>query len=248
LLISLYLYLLSNLLPIVSDTTAGNENDECYPQEETYVATWGLKNYGTFAAVLFGCFVGVCSFFAFSLYECDRRKTRDINLIMIMETSREGDGDDKYAIGKDSVYSYFVTDKAFGWLAALLTLGIQIWILTVFVNASETELQNDSIDIQVTWKCPRHSHVCKHKADWTIAGWVIFFLLMFYSLAKDFIGGSKLIYHSAKSKNSLKSRIRYFFGGMCLCWITGFAFYVSCCNGVCQLFHVHSYYCTLASG
>eukprot|EP00985_Skeletonema_marinoi_P013753 scaffold6860_cov66-Skeletonema_marinoi.AAC.2 len=75
-------------------------------------------------------------------------------------------------IGKNSVYSYFVTDKFAGWLIAFATLGIQIVILIFFVIASEANLQDDRIDIQFTWKCPPDSDVCKDKADLTDAGWV----------------------------------------------------------------------------
>ena len=51
---------------------------------------------------------------------------------------------------------------------------------------------------------------------------------------KDVISGFMLIYHSSRARHNLdlnlKSRIRYYFGGMCLCSITGFTIYVSCCN------------------
>ena len=54
-------------------------------------------------------------------------------------------------IGKDSVYSYFVTDKVFGWFIASATLVIQVVLLFIFINASEANLQNDGTDIQFTW-------------------------------------------------------------------------------------------------
>jgi hypothetical protein len=133
-------------------------------------------------------------------------------------------------IGEDSVYSYFITDNVYGWLLALATLGIQIGILVFFIKASEANLQDDKIDIQFTWKCPRDKDTCENKADLTDAGWFIFCVLMVAFLAKDFISGCKLIFHSAKVAHSLGSRIRYFFGGMCLCWVTLFALYVSCCD------------------
>eukprot|EP00985_Skeletonema_marinoi_P022693 scaffold14622_cov86-Skeletonema_marinoi.AAC.7 len=85
-----------------------------------------------------------------------------------------------------------VTHKPIGWLVAFATLGIQIGILAFFVMASEaSNLQDDKIDIEFTWKCPRDSDACKHKADWTKAGWVIFCLLMVAFLAKDMINGCK---------------------------------------------------------
>jgi hypothetical protein len=197
-------------------------------------------NYGTFAAVLFACFVVLCYIAALLLYEYDRRKNRDITLTLSMETRIKEDED--YAlskIGKDSVYSYYVTDNVYGWVAAFATIVMQVGLLVVFILASEPKLQDDKSDIQFTWKCPRDTDECKDKSDLENWMWVIFCLLMVTFLAKDMISGSKLIYHSAKVRHSLGSRVRYFFGGMCLCWITLFAIYVSRCNDVCHLFLVH---------
>eukprot|EP00984_Skeletonema_dohrnii_P024485 scaffold13607_cov117-Skeletonema_dohrnii-CCMP3373.AAC.9 len=202
----------------------GNANDDCYPQEKTRVANFG---YSEFAAVFFACFIVFCCLVALSLYLVGKRKNRGNALTRSAE--RRLEEDDKYAlsrIGKESVYSYFVTEKPIGWLAAFATLGIQVGILQFFVVASEANLQEDTIDIQFTWKCPRDSDVCKNKADLTKAGWIIFSLLMIAFLAKDMINGCKLIYFSSKA-NTLGARIRYFIGGMGLCSITLFALYVS---------------------
>ena len=165
---------------------------------------------------------------AFLLYISARRK--NIGNTGTSEMMRSIKKVDMYAlskIGKDSVYSYFVTDKVLGWLVAFATLGIQVGLLFVFVVASEVKLQDDKIDIQFTWKCPRDSDVCKNTADLAEAGWFIFAMLMIANLAKDMISGSKLIYHSSKVRHPLGSRIRYFIGGTLLCSITLFALYVS---------------------
>jgi hypothetical protein len=216
---------------------AGNANDDCYPQEVTPFEKMGLT-YITFPAVFFVSFIVICCMVALSLYLFGKRKNRGNDLTMSAE--RRLEEDDNYAlsrIGKESVYSYFVTDMVFGWLIAFATLGIQVGILVFFIKASEANLQEDTIDIQFTWKCPRDSDVCKDKADLTNAGWVIFSLLMIAFLAKDMINGCKLIYHSSKVRHTIGARIRYFIGGMGLCSITLFALYVSCCNDVC--FHPH---------
>ena len=150
-----------------------------------------------------------------------------------MSRERRIEEDDKYAlsrIGKNSVYSYFVTDKALGWVVAFATLGIQVAILIFFVNASEVRLQEDIIDIQFTWKCPRDSDECRNTADLKRIGWFIFSMLLIAHLGKDSINGSKLIYHSSRIRHTLGSRVRYFIGGIGLCSITLFAIYVSCCN------------------
>ena len=163
-------------------------------------------------------------------------------------------GDDDYAlssIGKDSVYSYFVTDNRSGWMVAVATLGVQFIILFVFVSASEANLQKDTIDVQFTWKCPRDTDVCANKADLNEYGWLIFSILMIASLSKDLINGFKLIYHSTKLRHPRKSRIRYFFGGMCLCLLTVFALYVSShkpryCAMICATNIMHSVYHVLS--
>eukprot|EP00984_Skeletonema_dohrnii_P028680 scaffold18734_cov115-Skeletonema_dohrnii-CCMP3373.AAC.8 len=200
-------------------------------QEETKIAKAFGMNYGEFGAVFIASFIIFCCVVALSLYlyHCNKRKN---------PTSRERrqDEDDTYAlsrIGKESVYSYFVTDKPIGWLAAFATLGIQVGILAFFVIASEAnDLQDEKIDIIFTWKCPRDSDVCKHRADWTNAGWFIFGVLMTAFLAKDMINGCKLIYHSSKVRHTFGSRIRYLIAGTSLCSITVFALNVSCSNDV----------------
>eukprot|EP00984_Skeletonema_dohrnii_P008777 scaffold3271_cov82-Skeletonema_dohrnii-CCMP3373.AAC.3 len=132
----------------------------------------------------------------------------------VRESIEEADNYALSKIGKNSVYSYFVTDKFAGCVLAFATLGIQIVILIFFIIASEANLQDDRIDIQFTWKCPPDSDVCKDKADLTDAGWAIFCLLMTAFLAKDMIGGTKLIYHSSRIRHPIGSRIRYFIGGV----------------------------------
>ncbi len=143
--------------------------------------------------------------------------------------------DDTYAmsrIGRESVYSYFVTESRVGWVVAFTTLGLQVLSLIFFIIASEAKLQDDKIDIQFTWKCPRESDECRDTGDLTKAGWFVFCMLMIANLAKDSINGSKLIYHSSRVRHPIGARIRYFIGGIGLCSITLFAVYVSTCNGV----------------
>ena len=187
----------------------------------------GLKNYSTLAAVLCCIFIVLCCVVSLCLYRLGNSTT----------SREERPEESTYAlrkIGKDSVYSYIVTEMRLGWLAAFITLGIQFGILILFIFVSEANLQDDKIAIEFTWKCPRDSDVCKNTADLTKAGWVVFSVLMIAFLAKDMINGSKLIYHSSKVRHTLGSRIRYFVGGTSLCSIAIFAFYVSCfdCNDV----------------
>ncbi|KAK1744106.1 leucine-rich repeat protein [Skeletonema marinoi] len=209
-------------------TMCCNAYDDCYPTEKSNIANFG---YGNFAALFFACFIVICCVVALFVYRFGT------------STTSTPDEDDTYAlsrIGKESVYSYFVTEEPIGWLAAFATLVIQIGILAFFVMASEPKLQKDTIDIQFTWKCPRDSDVCDDKADLTKAGWAIFSLLMIAFLAKDIINGCKLIYFSSKV-STLGARIRYLIAGMGLCSITAFALYVSCC------YHIEYDFCFSSS-
>jgi len=216
---------------------AGNANDDCYPQEDIPITKYVGLNYATFAAVFFAFFLVLCCLVALSLYLFDNRKNHRNSSFNALSRSVEserriGEEDDNYAlsrIGKESVYSYFVTDKPVGWLIAFATLGIQTVILFFFIMASEANLQDDKIDIEFTWKCPRDSDGCDDRADWTKVGWFIFCMLMIAFLAKDMIGGCKLIYHSSKIKirHTRGARFRYLIGGTGLCSITVFALYVS---------------------
>eukprot|EP00984_Skeletonema_dohrnii_P005545 scaffold1955_cov106-Skeletonema_dohrnii-CCMP3373.AAC.13 len=152
-----------------------NANDDCYPQEDIPITKYVGLDYATFAAVFFAFFVVLCCLVALSLYLFDNRKNHRNSSFNALSRSVEserriGEEDDNYAlsrIGKESVYSYFVTDKPVGWLIAFATLGIQTLILVFFIMASEANLQDDDIDIEFTWKCPRDSDRCDDKADWT---------------------------------------------------------------------------------
>ena len=178
----------------------------------------------------------MCCVVVLSFYIFNKRKNR--GNAGSKSTKRRVVEDEKYAlkrIGKDSVYSYLVTEKKRGWLVAFVALGIQVWLLVFFVIASETNLQDDKTDIEFTWQCPRDSDICKDKSDLSSAGWAVFSLLMIAHLAKDMINGSQLIYHSSKVRHPIRSRIRYFISGVCLCSITLFALYVSCCNDLYML-------------
>lgn len=189
-------------------------------------------DYVTFATVLFAGFMTLSCVFVFFLYACSKRRNLG-NAATITRSEETETKDDEYAlsrIGKDSVYSYIVADKALGWLGAFVTLGVQIFILVFFVIASEIKLQDDKIDIEFTWKCPPDSEECRNTADLTRAGWFVFVVLMIAFLAKDMINGCKLIYYSSKLRHPIGSRIRYLIGGIGLCSITLFALYVSCCN------------------
>ena len=208
----------------------GNADDDCKPQKETLVEKWGLRSYGTFAIALSIGFILLCCVSALLLFIRAKRKILLLGDSLTSEMETRMKEDDMYAlgkIGKDSVYSYFVTDKYSFVIVAIVTLAMQFGLLVIFIRSSEADLQNDKTDIQFTWLCPRDSDVCKNTTSLTTLGWIFYSLLMVANLGKDVISGSKLIYHSTKITYCLIPRMRYFFGGVCLCWFTLFALYVS---------------------
>ncbi len=162
-----------------------------------------------------------------------------------MSTGRRLEKDDKYAlskIGKDSVYSYFVIDSRAGWVVALFTLGLQVTILIFFVVASEVDLRDyTKIDILFNWKCTRDTDKCTNYSFLSYGGWFIFSGLMIVNLAKDWINGSKLIYHSSRVRHPIGARIQYFIGGISMCSIALFALYVSFSNDSLLLIHSNCY-------
>ncbi|KAK1744649.1 hypothetical protein QTG54_005182 [Skeletonema marinoi] len=167
----------------------GNADDGCYPQEETNIQKLGVESYEIFAAVLFACFIALCCMVALLLYMTARRKKIGNSLTSEMETRiKENDVYALSKIGKDSVYSYFVTDKLFGWFLALATIGIQVGILVFFMKSAEANLQNDRTAVEFTWQCPRDTDSCKNKSKLSDFGWICFGFMICAHLATDFIG------------------------------------------------------------
>lgn len=209
-------------------TMCCNANEDCYPQEGTQIAEHPGLSYGTIGILLIASFAAFCCIVALSLYLFNKRKNRGNVVTMSTEIRIEEDDKDALSrIGEASVYNFFVTNKVLGWLAASVTLAIQVWILAFFLIASEANLQDDEIDIQFTWKCPPDSDVCKEGDGLTKTGWFIFSMLMIAFLATDMISGCKFMYHSSKVRHTLVSRIRWFVAGLCMCSVTIFSFYVS---------------------
>jgi len=83
------------------------------------------------------------------------------------------------------------------------------------------------IIISIWWKCPRDKVECDNKADLTIAGWVIFGILMASHLLRDLVNGSKMIVLCAEHGYSLPSRLRFFLGGLFLNTVTAFTLFSS---------------------
>jgi len=138
--------------------------------------------------------------------------------------------DKKYAlnkIGSGSVYSFFLTKNWVAWLIAVIVMGIQAWILAIFVEAAKLEFVDDNSDFIYSWRCPRNEIECDDTADQDVEGWIMFAVLMASHLLSDLLNGSKLLVLSAKRRHSLCERARFFVGGSCLIFITAFTVYAS---------------------
>ena len=138
--------------------------------------------------------------------------------------------DTKYAIetvGVGSVYSFLMSSSVGGWVIALVTIGLQTYMLWPFILAADFDLANDNSDLVYTWKCNRDSIICEDKNDLSTYGWAVFGVLMAAFLFKDIFSGAKMIVLAGKRRHSTRRRVKFFIGGTCLVSITLFILYVS---------------------
>ena len=155
------------------------------------------------------------------------RNTRD-NSRYVRTAARSRD--DKYQleqIGKGSVYQFFAGKSVSGWCIVLLTVGVQFWLLSIFVGGSEIELSDDKVDVVYTWKCPRDNEECFPTKDLNAQGWIGFAVLVGAHVLADVINGGRMIVLSAKERHSIYFRARFFIGGTTLCSVSLFTFFVS---------------------
>ena len=184
----------------------------------------GFKNYTQFTVVVFGfLFIASCGL-AFMVFVYGRRQNRNLPISTTPESSLL-DRDNKYALdgfGEDSVYQFLLGTSKMGWTVVLAVIGVQIWMLFVFVQGAEIDWTDDKSDFVYTWQCPRDQDGCENKSDLTLQGWAVFAILMIAYLLKDIISGTKLIVLSAKERHDSHKRMRFFFGGWLLTTVTFF--------------------------
>jgi hypothetical protein len=73
------------------------------------------------------------------------------------------DRDMKYsleAMGEKSVYRFFLGKSVLGWSIVTATLAAQIWILSMFVDASKRVPSDPKVDMMYTWLCSRDEEIC----------------------------------------------------------------------------------------
>ena len=142
-----------------SCTMCCNSLDDCYPQDENKTAQEeGLK----YTDVLWILFLGIlCTCWLVHITLFYKRQKVSLSLQQLeMKMSK----DKEYAldtIGRDSVYRFFLGKSWQGWSIALVILLSQVWVLFIFVEASELNLADDNKDLEFTWKCPRDENECR---------------------------------------------------------------------------------------
>ena len=200
----------------------GNSLSYCEPQRNAQ------NDYGYLSVWFIVIIILVCFFMALGSYAYDKhRNTRD-NSRYVRTAARSRD--DKYhleQIGKGSVYQFFAGKSVAGWCIVLLTIGVQFWLLSFFVEGSEIDLSDDKVDVVYTWKCPRDYDECFSTKDLDASGWIGFAVLVGAHVLADVINGGRMIVLSAKERHSFNFRARIFIGGTMLCSVSLFTFFVS---------------------
>ncbi len=130
-------------------------------------------------------------------------------------------------IGRDSVYQFLLGKTWKGWVIALTTMDVQIWMLSVFVRRAERDVTDHDTDMAFTWKCPRDRVNCENEADLNLEGWVAFTIIVMINLLRDVVNGWKMIVLATKDGFSVRTKLRFFFAGFFLTLVTLFTLYVS---------------------
>ena len=124
---------------------------------------------GVFFACIFGFAVllalAVCTHYNRST-ECDSAAAVDTP---ILNDYAKFAADD---IGDGSVYKFVLGTSCLGWIIVLATIGTQLWLLFLFVGASEiVDWTQDMYDFVYKWKCSWDNDTCDDKSDLDGQGW-----------------------------------------------------------------------------
>ena len=117
---------------------SGNAQGDCYRNEDNFENVGFIGNYQQFTGLFFLCLFIACCAAALTLYIKDKYKNRALPTSSIRRPSLSI-RDQIYAwnvIGDDSVYQFMLGKSWMGWAIALVTMGLQIWLLFVFVKVS----------------------------------------------------------------------------------------------------------------
>jgi len=206
-----------------------NAQGDCYPKQPTDVQSWGFLNYMQFTwffiLALFGIVV-VIALVSTLADKCNNKKVLG-EAIDRVDDIFLGDKDALELIGDDSVYQFILGNSILGWFACLSTYAAQMWMLLLFVEAAEIDLDEDVADLVYTWACPRDNAECRDTGDLTYKGWIAFGILMASHTLLDIIHGARLVALSGKTECSIWDRVRFFFGGTLVFILSVFTLYAS---------------------
>ena len=171
----------------------GNSLDDCYPtgaltviqksgelflfvfSTESFVCIFahpnfaGFKNYKSFSWLFFLALLGACVVSHLASVIFGRIKDRRAAEASSDDAASPevSERDKHYAlntIGADSVFSFFLTKKVWGWVIALITMATQLWMCFVFVEGSEFTFPipvGSMSDLVYTFKCSRDEDDCR---------------------------------------------------------------------------------------
>mmetsp|Transcript_11263 Transcript_11263/g.23652 ORF Transcript_11263/g.23652 Transcript_11263/m.23652 type:complete len:950 (-) Transcript_11263:56-2905(-) len=212
-------------------TMCCNSRSECYPTEETNIQKSNFSSYEEFSWVFFVSVIGFAIMIYLTSYALDKYKHQSkptqSNLQRRESMKRRAKNYTVDKMGERSVYSFFLGKNWCGWMIALAILGVQLWVLFVFVIGAEQDLSDDKSDFMFTWKCFRDEEMCSNDANLDATGWIIFGILMTSHLLPDIINGTKMVVLSGKVCYNFNQRARFFFGGLLLITVTAFTFFTS---------------------
>ena len=132
------MYSSSSLLLLIS----GNADGNCLPQEELSL----LQDPAFYSVVLLAIMIGLCCILGLTSYGIDTMKKSNYRMSISRRFSlgfsrrfslgrarRQSDVDEKYAmkhLGEGSVYSFFLSESVVGWLIGLVTVTLQVCIVS----------------------------------------------------------------------------------------------------------------------
>mmetsp|Transcript_24706 Transcript_24706/g.32764 ORF Transcript_24706/g.32764 Transcript_24706/m.32764 type:complete len:421 (+) Transcript_24706:1-1263(+) len=130
-----------------------------------------------------------------------------------------------YTIGKESVYSFFLSTSVSAWALATTVLAVQALCFGFFIDEASLEFGSDKL-WRYSFLCPRNNPDCRNTSEVTPSGWIFFALFAFVYLLCDMLNGLKLIWSA--SKHGLSQRgFQSFIGGCALFTITALALYAT---------------------
>eukprot|EP00957_Ditylum_brightwellii_P207358 15352612-Ditylum_brightwellii.AAC.1 len=147
------------------------------------------------------------------------------NLICGVDQNVTSTTNEIHAIGKDSVYTFFLSSSFTAWATAIAVLATQTLCFVFFINAASLEFGEENI-WSYSFSCPRDNLGCRRNSDVSAVGWIFFGLFGFIHLTCDMLNGLKLVW-GASAHGFSKRGFHIFIGGCFLFTITAIALYAT---------------------